>query len=65
TKKWGNSLGVILPSNLVKEEQIGPNDKVMISIKKIHKVKEFFGLLPNWKPNTQKLKDELRKGWDI
>jgi len=27
------------------------------------KVKEFFGLLPNWKVDTQKLMREIKKGW--
>jgi len=64
-KKWGNSIGVVLPRNIVKEENIRPNEKVVVDIKKTHKAKEFFGLLPQWKVDTQKLKDKLREGWEM
>jgi antitoxin component of MazEF toxin-antitoxin module len=64
TKKWGNSLGIVLPKELVERENIKINEKLVIDLKKVHRAKEFFGLLPNWKVNTQKLKNELRKGWD-
>ena len=30
---------------------------------KTHKAKEFLGLLKDWKNDTQKIKDEARKGW--
>ena len=63
-KKWGNSIGIVLPIKTVKEENIQPNEKILVSVKKLHRAKEFFGLLPNWKVDTQKLKDELRKGWE-
>ena len=62
-RKWGSSLGVILPKEIVKREHIETNDKVIVAIKKIHRVSEFFGLLPDWKIDTQKKKDELRSGW--
>jgi len=63
-KKWGNSIGIVLPKDAVKEECIKPNEKLVCDIKKIRKSKEFFGLLPKWKTDTQKLKDRLRGGWD-
>lgn len=64
-RKWGNSIGIILPTELIKEENIHVKDKLVVEVKKIHKVKDFFGLLPNWKTDTQKIKDDLRKGWKI
>lgn len=65
TKKWGNSVGIVLPKDLVDNENIKINEKVVIDIKKVHKAKDFFGMLPNWKADTQKIKNELRKGWDV
>jgi antitoxin component of MazEF toxin-antitoxin module len=32
-KKWGNSFGVILPSDVVKAENIKENEKLVIEIK--------------------------------
>jgi len=62
-KKWGNSMGVILPHDLVKSEHIKEKDKLVLEVKKQHKAKEFFGLLKGWKRSTQEIKDEMRSGW--
>ena len=64
TKRWGSSIGVVLPKSLVEEVGIKPNETIVIEIKKRHKAKEFFGLLKEWKRPTQEIKDEARKGWD-
>ena len=64
TKKWGSSIGVLLPKALVEEVGIKPNETIVIEVKKRHKAKEFFGLLKDWKRPTQEIKDEARKGWD-
>ncbi|MBI2147417.1 AbrB/MazE/SpoVT family DNA-binding domain-containing protein [Candidatus Woesearchaeota archaeon] len=64
TRKWGNSIGVIIPKDIVEEEHIEENEKICITIKKKHKAKEFFGMLAGqWKKPAQQLKDEMRKGW--
>ena len=63
TRKVGGSIGIILPNEMLKRESIKPNERIIIEIKRRPKAKEFFGLLPDWKTPTQKLKDEARKGW--
>ena len=64
TKKWGSSIGVILPKDIIEKEHIAANEKIFLDIKKKHKAKEFFGLLVGeWKKPAQELKDEMRKGW--
>lgn len=63
TRKIGGSVGIILPKDVVKKEGIKPNQIIKIEIKTRPKAKEIWGLFPNWKPDTQKLKDEARKGW--
>ena len=64
TRKWGSSIGVVLPKELVDEIGIKPNEKIRIDVKKGIKAKEFFGLLKDWKRPTQEIKNEARKGWD-
>lgn len=64
TRKWGSSIGVVLPKVLVEEAHIKPDETIVIEVKKRHKAKEFFGLLKEWKRPTQEIKDEARKGWD-
>ena len=47
-KEWGNSIGIIIPSRLVKELNINPGDEVFISKieKKSNPLKEAFGAMP-------------------
>ena len=63
TRKWGSSIGLILPKSLVDEVGIKPNEKITIEVKKRPLAKEFFGLLKDWKRSTQEIKDEARAGW--
>jgi len=62
-KKWGNSVGVILPKNVVKELALKPKDKININVEKRIKAKEIYGLFPGWSIDTQKVKDESRNDW--
>jgi antitoxin component of MazEF toxin-antitoxin module len=65
-KKWGSSIGVVLPKAVVEENKIRENEEVIIEIKKPACVKETYGKYPEWKSkkNAQELKDEARKGWN-
>jgi antitoxin component of MazEF toxin-antitoxin module len=63
TRKWGSSIGVVLPKEIVDEIGIKPDEKITIDIKKRHLAKEFFGLLKDWKRPTQEIIDEARAGW--
>ncbi len=64
-KKWGSSLGIIIPKSLVEQEHIVENEKVKIEVKKTHTAREVWGLIPcGWKKTTQELKNEVRQGWE-
>jgi len=63
-KRWGSSIGIIIPKKVVEENRIRENEEVIIDIKKRPLAKEFFGKYPNWKRSTQEIKDEARKGWE-
>lgn len=63
TRKWGSSIGVVLPKKIVEEAGIKPNEKIVIEVKRKPLAKEFFGLLKDWKRPTQEIKDEMRAGW--
>ncbi len=62
-RKWGNSLGIIIPREIVEEEQIIENETVSVIFHKKHQAKEFFGLFLGWKKPTQQLKKEMKQGW--
>ena len=63
-KAWGNSIGVIIPRGIVDEERIEAGDDIVIEVRKKKKLKDLFGTLREWKIDSQKMKDELRKGWE-
>lgn len=62
-KSWGNSLGVVVPRDLVKAEGLHAGEEVLIEIKKKQSLGELFGTLPHWTIDAQKMKDKLRKEW--
>ena len=64
-RKWGNSLGVVLPKDFVKEQKLEEGDEVIVSRKKQVDLKPLFGLLKGSKikMTAQEFKDEARKGW--
>lgn len=57
TKKWGNSLGIIIPSNLVREIGLMPEDEIVINSieKKSSVLKEMFGFSKR-KSSTKQVK---------
>jgi antitoxin component of MazEF toxin-antitoxin module len=65
-KKWGNSLGITIPKEIVEKERITVKDELVIDIRKAqdkNAVKNLFGTL-RFRQSAQELKDEMRKGWD-
>ncbi len=62
TRKWGNSLGITLSKEVVEEEHLHENQKVLVEIKKIADIKDFFGAF-KFSKSAQQLKDEMREGW--
>lgn len=66
TRRWGNSIAIIIPAQMAEQEKIKENEKVTVKIekKKKVKVKDVFGLLPDWKRPTEEILAEADKGWD-
>ncbi len=63
-KKWGNSLGITLPVDIIRNKGIVENEILEIEIKKKNEpLKRLFGTLSRKMP-AQKLKDEIRAGWE-
>ena len=63
-KKWGNSLGIIIPNAVVEEERLVENAKIQLLLVKNSRTvfRETFGILKGRiKKSTQQIKDELRK----
>jgi len=63
-KKWGNSIGFILPKSVVEANKIREDDEIVIEIKNKPLAGEFFGKFPRKSKKTaQEIKDEMRSGW--
>jgi antitoxin component of MazEF toxin-antitoxin module len=65
TRKWGNSLAIVVPAHVVAQQKLKENQPVVVQITR-RKVKagELWGLLKDWKRSTDEILAEADKGWD-
>ena len=64
-REWGNSLGVIIPKEIIIKEGLRVNEQVIISIDRKQTLEDFFGKGKCKNIDTQKMKDESRKIWKM
>jgi len=58
TKRWGNSIGVVIPAEMTEKLNLKPEEKVIIDIsKKSNVLKDLFGTLKIKKSTEKMLKD--------
>jgi antitoxin component of MazEF toxin-antitoxin module len=65
-KQWGNSLGFIIPNDVVREQKIREGDELEVELQKVTDIEKLFGIAHGKRRpglTTQKIKDELRAGW--
>ena len=63
-KKWGNSMGVILPKDIIRRENLKENEKILIDIVKKVDLTRLFGTLKR-KLSGQEFKNIVREGWGV
>lgn len=61
-RKWGNSMGIVLPKELLEEKGIKENDKIVIEVSKKADLSRLFGSLKR-NMSGQEFKDMVRSGW--
>ena len=61
-KRWGNSVGVILPKGFVEEQHLKLNEKFLVEVVKEADLSDVFGSLKR-KMSGQEFKDMVREGW--
>ncbi len=63
-RRWGNSLGVVLPNEIVKKNGLkeGSTLQVLVPESKKRDLSEIFGSF-RFKKSAQQLKNEMREGW--
>ena len=62
-KRWGNSMGVVLPKEMVEKEELKENQRVLIEVIKEADLTDIFGTLKR-KMSGQEFKNMVRKGWE-
>jgi len=62
-RKWGNSVGIVIPKEIADSKGIEPGDEVLVEMAKLPKADEIFGSLKGWKRSAQQIKDEARRSW--
>jgi len=64
-KAWGNSIGIVLPKEALKEENLNLNDEIEVTIrKKTNPLKEVFGKLKEFKAKSNKSTEDILKEID-
>jgi antitoxin component of MazEF toxin-antitoxin module len=62
TKRWGNSIGIIIPSAAIEKFNIKPNENILVEInKKRNVLKEMFGKARFNKSTEEILKESRRE----
>jgi len=66
TKKWGNSIGILIPKEAIRKENIKPDQEVtvLISAKPITKGKDIFGTL-KFKESAEELMRDIDKEFNV
>ena len=66
TKKWGNSIGVIIPKEIIRQQNIRPDQEVtiLISSKPITTGRDIWGTF-KFKKSTEQLMREVDKDFDV
>ncbi|MEK6893717.1 MAG: hypothetical protein AABX07_05965 [Nanoarchaeota archaeon] len=62
-KKWGNSMAVIVPSEIVEKKALKENEPFFIEVVRKADVSEIFGSIKKRKMSGQKFKDMIREEW--
>lgn len=62
-RKWGNSLGIIIPKETVEKEHIKEKEKIrFIIVRDSDVLSKTFGMVKGkWKKSAQQIKDQARK----
>lgn len=62
TKRWGDSLAVIIPAEVARQRKMKPGEKYAMRLIRVGDLSKHFGSMKGL-PDPQKAKDESRRGW--
>jgi len=61
-RKWGNSMGIILPRELITAQELKQHDRILIDVVKRADLTDVCGSFKT-KKSGQEFKNMVRKGW--
>ena len=61
-KKFGGSVGVIFPKELIEEKNISPDDSLEINVEKVADLSFLWGKGKDVKKSTDKIMEEIDEG---
>lgn len=65
TRRWGNSIVVVIPHEVATRQRIHQDEEVVIRVEKRRpRAGVLFGYLKDWGVDAQTIKDEMRRGWE-
>ncbi len=59
-RNWGSSLGIVIPSELIRSQNLREGDEVSVDIRPAMTLRDLFGILKGHEIDAQKMKDEIR-----
>ncbi len=62
-RKWGNSLGLTIPKEIVEKEGLSEGKPIVITLNARPSLRSIFGTA-KFSKTAQEMKDEDRRGWD-
>ena len=63
-KKWGNSIGLVIPAEVVKKERIRSGDTIELVVRRrVPRLEELGGTV-KLRHNLEDLLREMEEGWD-
>ncbi|MBI2575165.1 AbrB/MazE/SpoVT family DNA-binding domain-containing protein [Candidatus Woesearchaeota archaeon] len=60
-KKWGGSIGVVIPKKMLDSQNLKQGDEVSLDIRPKATLKDLFGIWKGKELDAQKIKDEIRE----
>ncbi|MDO8508539.1 MAG: hypothetical protein Q7S27_02535 [Nanoarchaeota archaeon] len=63
-KKWGNSMAIIVPNEIITEKKLKENDEIIVEVFQKADISHTLGLIKKRKMSGQEFKDMVRKGWN-
>ena len=64
-RRIGNSLGLILPGDYVREKHLAPNEEVRVDVERVPSLREVLGSLRKYGLSVQEWNDLTNEGEDL